>query len=368
MTLLFMALTACSETPSGAKEKGQDTPQSDSGSVKEPFADVRQLFGDNPRLTRKEYIPSDIATYWFNGDTVFEGSEEIAEQVIERGKNPGLGVRALHEEGITGKGVSVAIIDQVLLPDHPEYKDKLAGLWFHPNVEEGMKEEGSMHGPAVASLLVGETIGTAPGAKLYFAAVRDGENDSKCYADALNWILETNKALPSDEKIRVISISAAPSGEGSLFEGDYQLYDKAVAEAQAQGVLVLDCREDSKTGIIMPAFYDPGDPENVEKMRMGFTDRPFDEKVEGIGVPSGYRTTAEEYVKDKISYQYTGNGGLSWAIPYASGVLAMGWQMQPQLSGDEIIEILLRTAYEDKIGNKFINPQAFIDAVGKTVK
>jgi hypothetical protein len=36
--------------------------------------------------------------------------------------NPGLGVRELHEEGITGKGVTVAIIDQNMILDHPEFQ------------------------------------------------------------------------------------------------------------------------------------------------------------------------------------------------------------------------------------------------------
>ena len=36
------------------------------------------------------------------------------EKIMELGKNPGLGVNKLHKQGITGKGVSIAIIDQAL--------------------------------------------------------------------------------------------------------------------------------------------------------------------------------------------------------------------------------------------------------------
>ena len=40
---------------------------------------------------------------------------------LELGKNPGLGVRALHKKGITGKGISIGIIDQTLLTSHEQY-------------------------------------------------------------------------------------------------------------------------------------------------------------------------------------------------------------------------------------------------------
>lgn len=45
--------------------------------------------------------------------------------LMESGKNPGLGIRKLHKEGITGKGIGIAIIDQALLIDHVEYKEQL---------------------------------------------------------------------------------------------------------------------------------------------------------------------------------------------------------------------------------------------------
>lgn len=78
--------------------------------------------------------------------------------------------------------------------------------------------------------------------------------------------------------------------------------------------------------------------------------------------PMAHRTVAEEYVKGEYGYQYDGTGGLSWAIPYAAGVLAMGWQVNPDLSGDRMLELLRQTACE-KDGIRFINPVALVEAV-----
>lgn len=75
------------------------------------------------------------------------GSEELQSELMEQGKRPTLGVKSLHKEGITGKGINVAIIDQNLLLDHPEYSEKIVEYYDTGcNMPQGT---GSMHGPAV---------------------------------------------------------------------------------------------------------------------------------------------------------------------------------------------------------------------------
>lgn len=74
-----------------------------------------------------------------------------------------------------------------------------------------------MHGPAVASLLVGNRCGTAPDAKVHFVAAPSWTGDTAFQAKALDWIVEKNATLPADQKIRAVSISAVSSGEDSPF-------------------------------------------------------------------------------------------------------------------------------------------------------
>lgn len=140
-----------------------------------PYADIRyiDIEGFEGYSTQvyheEEYRGEDIVTFTFNEGTVLEGNEALAAKTLEDGKNPGLGIRALHERGITGKGVNVAIIDQHLLLDHPEFSGKIAAY-----LDTGCNmpsSTGSMHAPAVTSILVGESVGVAPGARVYYAAV-----------------------------------------------------------------------------------------------------------------------------------------------------------------------------------------------------
>jgi hypothetical protein len=57
---------------------------------------------------------------------------------------------------------------------------------------------------------------------------------------------------------------------------------------------------------------------------------------------------------------------LSWAIPYVAGVLALGWQVNPSLTGEKMLSLLFEPAYINGDGAKIINPQEFIHAVTLT--
>lgn len=353
-------------------ESNYDEPVADESTpiVVKSYDDIRYLGwleNYNKEVYEKnEYNKNDILTYTFNQGTILKGSEDIQKEIMENGMNPGLGVRKIHQQGITGKGINVAIIDQNLLLNHPEFSGKIAA--YYDTGCEVDKNSGSMHAPAVTSLLVGDNIGTAPDSKVFFAAVPSWKCDSEYYAKGLYWIIEENKKLPDDNKIRVVSVSAAPSGEDTLFTKNLNMWDEAVLKAQQEGILVLDCRIGTKTGIISPAFYDPKYPDDVLKCSGGFPSSIYKVPSFEIGVPASYRTVAEEYVEGSPSYQYTGQGGQSWGIPYAAGVLALGWQINPALENELIIQILFDTCTTSNDGSNIINPPAFIEAIKNTKK
>lgn len=331
-----------------------------------PYDDIRAVFDEEKIFQENEYSSDDIFTFTFNEGTVLKGNEKLQDEIMNNGKNPGLGVRELHKEGITGKGINVAIIDQNLLLHHPEFDGKI--VEYYDTGCEQPANTGSMHAPAVTSILVGNEIGVAPDAKIYFAAVPSWLRDSEYLAKGLYWIIEKNKTLPEGEKIRVVSVSAAPSGEGSPYIKSLNMWDEAVFAAQDEGILVLDCRRNEKTSIIAPAFYDQEDPDNVSLCKGGFPSSTSVVSSSHIGVPTSYRTVAEEYLEGLPSYQYTGHGGLSWGIPYATGVLALGWQVNPGIDNTQIVQILFETCSIANDGSNIINPIAFIDAIKKTIK
>ena len=282
----------------------------------------------------------------------------VMTSIRKKAMNPGLGVRQLHKQGITGKGVNVAIIDQPTYMVHPEFAGKIVE-YYDTGCET---DDSSMHGPAVASMLVGSNCGTAPDARVYYAAVPMWKADSAYFAKALDWIISQNKKLPSSEKIRVVSVSASPNQSSWA---NRQMWDRACARAEAAGIMVLDCTDSRHRGFIGRCWYDARDPENPTKCNPGpppnraFHGSPTDM---GIHVPSSPRTTAEDGGDDKSGYryQYCGKGGLSWSIPYCAGVLAMGWQVNPELSPEQMRELLFKSAFMKRDGAKIIYPKKFI--------
>ena len=320
-----------------------------------PYSDVRgkDLRGNDLNLAT-------IRTLWFNNTTVWDPEDrQLALQVLEEGKNPGLGVRQLHSQGITGSGITVAIIDQNMCLDHPEFSGKIVKYRDFGTGQSA--DAGSMHGPAVTSLLVGTNIGTAPGARVYYAAVPSWLADAQYYADALDWIIAENRLLPAGQKIRVVSVSAAPSGPGSPFTLNNQAWDQARARARDEKILVLDCTQHQ--GLISTAFLNADDPEDVAKCTPGQPSSPgLNCLQDHICAPNSPRTQAEEYRAYEPSFQYMGQGGLSWSIPYATGVLAMGWQLRPDLTMEQIWNLLMTSSLPVQ-GCNVINPTAFINQV-----
>ena len=206
----------------------------------------------------------------------------------------------------------------------------------------------------------------APDAHIYYAAWPSWLKDSRYAADALDWVLEQNEALPEGEKIRVVSVSAAP-GSADMFQNT-DLWNAAAARAEEAGVLVLTAEgAGTKPDRLMPypAVLDPNARDDPAACRVGFPGEDGSSVFakNALALPCSYRTTAEEYTAGQFGYTHYGQGGLSWGIPYCAGVMALGWQVDPTLTGDEIMRYLLSTAATGTDGNSIIDPVHFVETL-----
>jgi hypothetical protein len=260
-------------------------------------------------------------------------------QIIELGKNPGLGVRKLHKRGVTGKGIGIAIIDQGLLVDHVEYKDRLR-LYEEIHCVD---ETSAMHGPAVASIAVGKTVGVAPGADLYYIAETHGtfhprdkfDWDFSYLAQSVDRIVEVNRRLHEKAKIRVISISVGWSPQQKGFAE----VTAAVERAKKEGLFVVSSSL-SQTYEQKLNFHGLGRdpiaaPDQFESYRPGlwWADQFYAWSVaagasrETLLVPMDSRTTASPTGPGE--YVFYRQGGWSWSIPYLAGLYALACQVKP---------------------------------------
>ena len=350
-----------------------------------------------------------LQTIEFDTETIWPEKEKLPkdfepEKLLEESKNPGLGIKELHEQGITGQGVAVAIIDQKLDVNHPEYKNSVVDYTEYDGAEN---EEISMHGPAVASLLVGKDCGIAPGAKLVYKAAPAGRSflsEAKALAD----IIKDNKNVPQNEKVRVVSCSIGYMTENP--EPGLNEWIDALKKAKEAGIFVVDVGGNQ----IDVSFSGGGSPENkndfesylswlredegneelnkiisegnideiLKKLRevrkdelVNISDTDLRKKVEEhlnkrkkeIIIPSDYRTMASSWSK-KGQYMYNGRGGISWSVPYLAGLFALILQVNPNIKREEIAEIINESAVINKKGLRIVNPKGIIDLVRERIK
>lgn len=295
-------------------------------------------------------MPFDSLTEWPRKDRLPAGFDP--EKILDQGRNPGLGVRRLHRDGIDGRGVGIAIIDQPLLLGHREYASRLVYYDATRVPETGPQ----MHGPSVASFAIGREIGTAPGALLYYFAVPSWVPDNIPYADALRAVIELNKKAPEDRKIRIVSISSG------LFKQQKNLdqWREALLEAEKNGILVITCDPDSLDfgNLTGAQDQDPDSPESYAR-------EAWDRRPHPLWVPGGNRTRASH--KGDGVYAFDVDGGRSWSTPYLAGVAALGYQIDPTLSTAAVKELLIESATPNKNG-PILNPRGFVEAVKKNAK
>lgn len=302
-----------------------------------------------------ETMPYDTRTLWPEQEKLPNGFDPI--KLIEDGKYPGLGIRTVHEQGIQGQGISIAILDQPLLKEHLEYKDQLRDYKILDSRARFVGPQ--MHGPPVCSIAVGKDCGVAPKADLYYFAYPSwiwGFEDCKPYCKAIETIIQYNSKLEPNQKIRVISHSFG----GFSQMPNYDQWQEAIKKANDKGILVVNCdpdflkictlRHKDGQGWDKPECFEPG----------RYRHRNFE-----VGVPAGNRTVAGHQGVDV--YTFYREGGMSWSVPYLAGLGALAFQVNPEIEPVQIIELWKETAHQTEFG-PVINPTRFIEQVRKIKK
>ncbi len=295
-----------------------------------------------------EKMPFDSQTIWPDSNRMPSGFDPAT--LLEEGKNPGLGVRSLHEQGIDGRGVTIAVIDQPLLRNHREYADRL--VEYEPVGLLAALASPTMHGPPVSSIAVGKTCGVAPKASLRYFAVQMWVPDNKPYCYVIDKLIDFNKDKDISQKIRVVSISTGKFRQ----QANFDQWQETLVRAEKNGVLVVTCH---------PAFLQYGtltripgeDPDKASSYRRG----RYGRKENVLHIPAGNRTIASHHGPDV--YTYTRSGGMSWAAPYLAGLAGLAYQVNPKIDPKTIVDLWLKTATQSDTGPMIVNPVDFIEAV-----
>ena len=358
----------------GEGSRRNSIPQFDRSSGSPWQVDLRSsdLFGLDLRAEKENLFYSD-----FDTRTVWPPDDRLPSNfhpglILEAGKNPGLGVRSLHARDITGMGVGIAIVDQILLTGHQEYSGQLK--WYE-EIGIPFEQPAGLHGPAVASIALGKTVGVAPEADLYYLALNDMSLFLTCshgYAQGIRRVLEINESLPQEHKIRVISIS---SGWRPDLAGYYDA-QAAIEEAGQAGMFVVSVSSELDFGFCLRGLGRAplSDPDDFGSYQPGhYWERDFFSNPEAFSgclmVPMDSRGLAsmsgtEEYLFNRV-------GGDSWIVPYVAGVYALSAQVDPSITPEDFWSLALETGRMieiDRYGKNYtlgpiVDPVAIVEAL-----
>ena len=255
-----------------------------------------------------------------------------------------------HRQGITGKNVTVAVLDSGLAP-HPDIHPSRI-LAFKDFTREGAPSvpyyDDFSHGTHVTGIIASEKIGIAPECSIVALKVLDrrGNGSSDFFINALKWLLKHQKTY----NIQIVNISAGGSST-QLKNSSLNLWVSALWN---QGMTV--CCSAGNNGPSPNSITAPGNCKKV--ITVGSSDGANYSSA-GPLLPSGRKTawgmnkystlyTPDDYItKPELAAPGThilslkpGSGyhiksGTSMSVPFISGACALLCQVNPLLTNDQ---------------------------------
>ena len=310
----------------------------------------RDLF-NNSDYNWESLLSQDNDNLVFDSKTTFPASDsQKFAEILEKGKNRGLGINELHKMGYTGKGVTVAIIDQPLLVSHEAIKDNI--LHYEEIRSNSNNACASQHGIAVSSILCGK-IGVLPDAKLvYFSTSGNINRLIDENFQALENFIEYNKTLPEENKIHVVSVSFGFS-HGNTSQEEQEKIDAKLKE-------ITKRLNENDIFLVSPALnkthnlYYVGSDRNIEAdlddannyfepiYLKNIKEQNQIQKMPTVLVVPQDRTTVASPTGNN-DYAYYTDGGISWATPYLAGVYALAKSIDKTLTPDKFFEYAIST-------------------------
>ncbi len=300
----------------------------------------------------------------FDENTVWPENLKLEkEKQLQLGKDSGLGISSLHKNGYTGKGINIAIIDQQLLVNHPEYQENIR-YYREMGNEESLQKYGhlpdhgaaSYHGPAVASLAVGKHCGSAPEAGLFFIAEGGCHSPEVCLK-AIKHLIDLNKKSSEKDKIRCLSCSWG----GGPKEKDFDERMKLFKELEDTGCMVLG----GLYGDYMGRSHSGGSRIHLGSDALDNLKGEQYANENMLIVPRDQRT----FASNSGGYLYEEKGGESWTYPYLAGLVACALQANPEIVKQKgwqetVWKKLLETARLtlDHKG-KIVQPESFVQSI-----
>ena len=303
---------------------------------------------------------------WPSPDKMPDGFNPM--EIMERAKRPNTNA------GATGRGINIAVIDNMLDTTNPEYAGQIK---YFEGAIDGQQLPPNKHASMVVGHIAGQHTGMAPDANIYFFTKRtypDRKKFDQEICKVLQNVIRFNNAQAPENKIHILSCSWGARKKYS--PQVYELFD----QLEASGVKIILCGSDDMTADYTMSMRDfipcnnpnmtdvqPDVQAAVQEMLDNWAIKYTPDKI--VGIPTNMRTTP----MGADGWQYNITGGESSAAPYIAGVYAAAlsgnqlFMTRPDWQS-ELNDILKSTATQTPDGNYMINPSGIRGRVSEIVK
>jgi len=262
------------------------------------------------------------------------------------------GLAQVHASGVTGAGITVAVIDGPINPAAPD----LVGANLITTEDSSCDDNGdgvpepatttaehAEHATQMVSLIVGTgagidgqpgVLGVAPGATVRHYAFKDDDSATCLLGDDLRGMAGALDQAVADGA-QVINISqSAPSWKPEVLA--------ALARAERAGVVVVAASNNrGGTDLGWPASANGVvSVESADVNQLLNPDAVTNPLLTVVAPGEGIRALTWA---DGAWNQYLLGNGSSYATAWTSGVLALAWSAHPQATGNQMIQALVRT-------------------------
>lgn len=302
-----------------------------------------------------------------------------------------LGAQTAYDQGWTGQGVTVAVLDTGVSSIHPELSGRVLDGYSTVDTQDGTYDDNG-HGSFVAGVIASEnddmygTTGIAYDAEILPVRVMNQGQGS--FASLVQGIAKTHQ----DGRAKVANISVGMNYLSSydFSSNNMDVFKNALNDdlsfVIAAGNDGLDCKADIYGNInnncnmiaVLPSIegneaFSTSDGAWIVVGSVG-DDKVISEWSNRAGVTKDYYMVA--YGENITSIDNTGNyvigNGTSFAAPQVTGAFALLGQKFPYLKGREIQDILLQTAddlgatgVDEVYGHGLLNIDTAMQPVGE---
>lgn len=247
------------------------------------------------------------------------------------------GAVPIHNKGITGKNITIAVMDSGLFP-HPD----IPNIPVFIDLVAGIKTpyDDFSHGTHVSGIIASRRIGVAPGCNIIGIKVLDkrGNGKTATFIEGIKWIIQNKERY----QIRIANISIG--GTNKELKNDKNLLNLWVTKLWETGIIV--CCSAGNNGPTPDTITAPG---NCKKV---ITVGSYDGKhFSSAGPLLPYITKPElvapgtNILSTKPYGGYSIKSGTSMSVPFISGICALLLEKSPYLTNDQIKIRLMEAAY-----------------------